>query len=255
MVLDSGANINIFNNAEFLTNIKTGKGRRVNTTASSFACKQIGQLCEELECLPLPTDGYHYRADGIANLLSLAIVSETKRVVMDTKVDNAFYVFNTDGSYVRFGKCEITNLYCLKVGEPQAVALAHVTVEGQSAKYSNIDTNRALAARNLQEILASPSNCDLANAVDNNVIGRNGFTRRDIKLANEIYGRDVAALKRKTTKKGSKMQNEDEVTDLPAHIIKNYSSVSLYIDVMHVNRITFLIGTSKHIGLIQCVCI
>ena len=60
-------------------------------------------------------------------------------------------VFNTDGSYVRFGKCDDTNLYCLKVGETYAAALAHVTVEGQSAKYSNIDMNWVLAARNLQD--------------------------------------------------------------------------------------------------------
>ena len=37
--------------------------------------------------------------------------------------------------------------------------------------------------------------------------------------------------------------------------MKNYSKVSLYIDVMHVNDIMFLMGVSKHIGLVQCVCI
>ena len=37
--------------------------------------------------------------------------------------------------------------------------------------------------------------------------------------------------------------------------MKNYSQVSLYIDIMHVNGIMFLVGVSKHIGLIQCVCI
>ena len=62
-------------------------------------------------------------------------------------------------------------------------------------------------------------------------------------------------MKGKTTKKSSKMPNEDEVTDLPPHIVKSYSIVSLYIDVMHVNCIAFLKGTSKHIGIIQCVCI
>lgn len=96
---------------------------------------------------------------------------------------------------------------------------------------------------------------NLANAVDKNVIGRNEFTRRDIRLANKIYGRDVAGLKGKTTNESSKMPNEDGVDNVPPHIIENYSIVSLYIYVMHVDRITFLIGTSKHIGLIQCVYI
>ena len=51
------------------------------------------------------------------------------------------------------------------------------------------------------------------------------------------------------------MPNPDQVWDVPSHIAKNYSKVSLYIDVMHVNDIMFLVGVSKLIGLIQCVCI
>ena len=62
-------------------------------------------------------------------------------------------------------------------------------------------------------------------------------------------------MKGKPTKKPSKMPNPDEVRDVPQHIVKNYSKVSLYIDVMHVNGIMYLVGVSKHIGLVQCVCI
>ena len=62
-------------------------------------------------------------------------------------------------------------------------------------------------------------------------------------------------MKGKTTKKPSKMPNPDEVRDVPQHIVKNYSKVSLYIDVIHVNNIMFLVGVSRHIGLVQCVCI
>ena len=51
------------------------------------------------------------------------------------------------------------------------------------------------------------------------------------------------------------MPNTNEVQDIPSYIVKNYSKVSLYIDVMHVNGIIFLVGASKHIGLIQCVYI
>ena len=107
----------------------------------------------------------------------------------------------------------------------------------------------------LQEVLASPSDYDLANAVENNIVGSTPFTRRDIRIATLIHGQDVAALKGKITKRPSKMPNRDEITDLPSNIVKNYSQVSLYIDVMHDNGIMFLVGVSKHIGLIQCVCI
>ena len=104
-------------------------------------------------------------------------------------------------------------------------------------------------------MLASPSDYDLANAVKNNVVGTTPCTRRDIRIATVIHRRDVAALKEKTTKKQSKIPNANEVRDIPSHIIKNYSKVNLYIDVMHVNGIMFLVVASRHIGLIQCVFI
>lgn len=70
-----------------------------------------------------------------------------------------------------------------------------------------------------------------------------------------IHRCDVTILKRKTPKKPNKMPNPDEVRDIPSHIVKNYSKVSLYINVIHVNSIMFLVGVSSHIGLIQCVYI
>ena len=51
------------------------------------------------------------------------------------------------------------------------------------------------------------------------------------------------------------MPNPDEVRDVPQHIVQNYSKVNLYIGVMHVSVIIFLVGVSKHIGFVQCVCI
>ena len=107
----------------------------------------------------------------------------------------------------------------------------------------------------MQEVLTSPSDYDLANTVENNVVGSTPFTRRNIRIATVINGRDVAALKGKTTKKPSKMPNADEGRDILFHIVKNYPKVNLYIDVMHVDGIMFLVGASRHISLIQCVCI
>ena len=47
------------------------------------------------------------------------------------------------------------------------------------------------------------------------------------------------------------MPDTDEIRDIPPHIIKNNSNVSLYIDVIHINGIMFLVGTLKHIGFVQ----
>jgi hypothetical protein len=137
------------------------------------------------------------------------------------------------------------------------MVLAHQTVKGKSARFSAIDCRRAEKLRNLLEVLlACPSDMDLANAVKHNIIGNNPFTGWDIRIAKQIYGPDVPAMKGKTVENKSKMPGEDEITDLPLNIIKEYYDVHLSIDdVMHVNEIRFLISYSKHIGLLQTYCV
>ena len=51
------------------------------------------------------------------------------------------------------------------------------------------------------------------------------------------------------------MIDTEDIGDLPQHIIKDYSEISLYIDIMHANSIMFLVSASNHIGLIQYVCV
>jgi hypothetical protein len=133
--------------------------------------------------------------------------------------------------------------------------MAHQTVKGESAHFSAIDCRRAAKVRELQEALACPSDFDLANAIEHNVIGNNPFTRRDVRIAKKIFGPDVPAMKGKTVKRKSKMPREDDITDIPHTIMKEYSEVHLSIDIMHVNGIKFLISHSKHIGLLQTYCV
>jgi hypothetical protein len=68
---------------------------------STFHVKDIGEICDNLKSLPLPSEGCYYYPKGVANILSLALLAKTKRVVMDTAIENAFYVFNEDGSYIK----------------------------------------------------------------------------------------------------------------------------------------------------------
>jgi hypothetical protein len=131
--------------------------------------------------LPLPSEGYYYYPKGVANILSLAMIAETKRVVMDTAIDNAVYVFNEDCTYIRFSRTP-NGMYCIDIDKDKDdhVVMAHQTVKGESAHFSAINCRRAAKVWELQEVLACPSDIDLANAAEHNVIGNNPFTRRDI---------------------------------------------------------------------------
>ena len=78
----------------------------------------MGRLASNLKSLPLPTTGFYFQPNGIANIISLSLLSDTHRIVMDTDVENAFYVFNrTDGTYMKYTRCATSNLYTYVVGE------------------------------------------------------------------------------------------------------------------------------------------
>jgi hypothetical protein len=242
IALDSGSSIQIFKDAFLLTDIQTDHKRSigVRTTDSNFRINSIGNLCDDLNALPLPSEGYYFYPTGVANILSLAMIAETKRVLIDTAIDNAIYVFNEDGTYVRFSKTP-NGMYCINIttDDDHHIVMAHQTVKGESAHFSAIDCRRAAKVRDLQEALACPSDFDLANAIEHNVIGNNPFTRRDVRIANKRFGPDVPAMKGKTVKGKSKMPREDDISDIPSNIVEEYSDVHLSIDIMHVNGIKF----------------
>ena len=87
-----------------------------------------------------------------------------------------------------------------------------------------------------------PSEEDLINAIENNVIGHNEYRRRDVINANKLWGKDIATLKGKTTRKKSKLPREDEAIDIPSPIVERYKDgLTLSIDIMHVSKICFLV--------------
>jgi hypothetical protein len=181
IALDSGSSIHIFKDSFLLTDIHSDDKRSigVRTTDSNFRVNNIGRLCDDLNTLPLPSEGYYYYPKGVANILSLAMIAETKRVVMDSAIDNAIYVFNEDGSYIRFAETP-NGMFCIDINtdNDDHVVMAHQTVKGESAHFSAIDCRRAAKVRDLQEGLACPSDFDLANAIEHNVIGNNPFEKR-----------------------------------------------------------------------------
>lgn len=141
---------------------------------------------------------------------------------MDTSIDNAFYVFDAKGKYLRFYNCPATNLYRLDIKEAttDGALLSMITVEDNAKEYSSLDCTRARKIRELQHILACPADDDLANAIENNVIGNTNFGQRDIHIAAEVFGPSVPSLKGKTVQQKSKLPCEDEPISVPPTIVE-----------------------------------
>ena len=104
--------------------------------------------------------------------------------------------------------------------------------------------------RELQERLGFPSDVTLANAIEYNVLGTCQYIRRDIRIANKIFGPSKGSLKGKSTACKGKMDTQDRVMeDVPPEVINEYRNVHLYIDTMFVNGTAFLTAISRHIRM------
>ena len=98
LILDSGANIHIINNPSFLSCIRSCIGQWINTTGSHKKYKQTGRLCETFKPLPLPDSGYLYQPNSIGNIVSLSLLFDSHRIMMDTDV--RIHSISTTGTMV-----------------------------------------------------------------------------------------------------------------------------------------------------------
>ena len=132
--------MNLFSNEKLLENITTAPEllNSIKTASdSNFRPTGVGQLTSDLDGIPLLKGPYYLTKSNASNLLSLSQLSERFRVFMDTSIDDAFYIFDSNNNYLRFGKCNSSRLYRLDLkesndeGKPeQEYLMSLVTVKG-----------------------------------------------------------------------------------------------------------------------------
>ena len=256
IAMDCGASISVFVNLSLLQRIqKLIHSILVHCGAAKFRNSHMGDLHSSLWHLPLPRTGYYAYPNGVANLLSLAHVSNEYRVYYDSWVEQAFYIFHRDGTYIKFTQ-QKNGLYLYHIGEDKEESF-HVgaTVKEEQGKYSHLDNRKATLARRIQEKLCLPSDVDLGNAIDSGCLPDCGITKRSIRIATNIYGKSNFAIEGKSMQRKQKTFDEEFCEEIPEHLIREYGEVTLFVDIMHVNGLAFLVSTAKHLGFIQCICI
>jgi len=179
-----------------------------------------------------------YFEEGIANILSLNNVKKKYRVTYDSTASDCFEVHRADGTKHIFKPSKKGLLYSSVNNNIFLVT----TIEDKINKYSIREYSNAKKARELQNIIGRPSNQDLINYVESNMIPNCPITKQDILRAEDIFGPNLESVKGKTT---HTMQEHVQVNldDLPKEIMEKHSDVTLAIDVMFINRIPFVITT------------
>ena len=185
-----------------------------------------------------------YHPQGIANILSLSrFKARGYHVTYDSSNGNEFRVVKPDGTARIFteSECGLYYMDTLTTG-----TLLVNTVADNRSKYTNRDYSRAIAARQLQQIMGRPSTRNFLHLVENNLLPNCPITRRDILAAEDIFGPDVGSLKGKTVCRTTP-RVELHLVDIPPDIMSQYNNITLCGDIMFVNRIPFFVTISRHI--------
>ena len=94
-----------------------------------------------------------------------------------------------DGKYLRFQRDHKSNLYYMDISKENVEEHCYFnTAKKGKSLFSILDRKRAEVVKALQANCAFPSNEDFINALECNSIEGVDFGRRDVNIANEIYG-------------------------------------------------------------------
>jgi hypothetical protein len=215
ILLDSQSTIDVFANRNLLKNIrKSEKPMIIHCTAGVVQTHLIGTL-----------PGYGtvwYHPTGIANILSLARVREAGYIVTYSSKDgNVFTVTKPDGIARVFKQSEKGLFYLDTRLDRNVDATFVTTVANKEYKYSHRDHSQAVLARKDQRIIGRPSTPQFLSILRNNLL-----------LNCPIRAHDAMAA---------------YITEIPPHIFERYQNVIVAVDIMYINRTTFLVTISRNI--------
>ena len=118
------------------------------------------------------------------------------------------------------------------------------TVQGNEELYSQRQIQEAKKARDLYAKVGYPSAREFQQIISQNLILNCPVTVIDVARAEKIYGKDIHALKVKTTRSKPKQVVIDYM-EMPKNILESNKNITLSIEIMFVNKIPFVTTISR----------
>ena len=235
LLLDSCSTVCLISDSRLLHNIhRAEKSMTVQCNAGTRTTRHMGWI----GTFPEPV---WYDPGGAANIMSLHIMKRYYHVTYDSDGDDAFVVTTEQGRTMRFTPTE-KGLYAC-TNDTNEWAFVN-TVAEEKSKLSKRALKDAALARRVQNIIMFPGTQAYAKIADHNLIPNCPVTRADIIAAENIYGPNINALKGKTVKRPG-VQVKPEIDNVPPEILAEHKSITLEVDIMFVNKMPFLITTSR----------
>ena len=232
ILLDSCAQISLFNNANPLSNITT--------------------IDEDIFISGINNNGEFIRTNytGKYNNISkfnILISNKVKRNVIyladivknyNTKWDHKNQIFTIIGDNDNKLKFKIIH---------DVLCMIHNYQPDYQVLFTNNEKRRAELVKEIQRKLAYESDSGLSLAIKQSAISNLPVTSKDIKNARSLFGPDIAAIKGKSTTSRTKItqfETSDKLED---------KSLQLYMDIMYINKDPYLITISKPMNLTTAI--
>ena len=180
---------------------------------------------------------------GVANILSFHNVQKHYRITYDNGEKDMFIVHLTDSDVMQFLPSG-NGLYHLDTSPSHRGYSFVTTVKNQAAQYTPRGFEQAKIARRVENIIMRPGAQRFTKLVINNQIRNCPVERRHIQAAEDIFGPNIGSLKGKTPQRT--IQHVTASTDpVPPEIIQKHGRVTISIDLMYINRVPFVITSSR----------
>lgn len=237
LLLDSQSTIDLICNSSLVTDIHDIDTPIIlNTNAGSMVVKKQATM---------PDYGLvYFSEEAMANVISLANMSKKYHVQYDSAKEDAIIVTH--------GECKAkfirtkSGLYAKKIKMADVATCMVETVKENENFYTPRQISRAKRARELINALGYPSISDVKNILKMNSIRNCPVTLEDVILAENIYGKNIASLKGKTTRKKPEVVINDNV-EIPQELKIAQRDIGLCVDVMYVQGMPFLTTVSKNV--------
>ena len=174
---------------------------------------------------------------AITNIISLKNLIRQYRVTYDSKDEHFVVHRESAGKPNMLFKMHESGLHYFKPRDPEFVFVNTVAINKQP--FTQREIKRAEVAKALYSKLMYPSLKDFKWVIQSNQIKDCPVTTRDVDVAHKIWGKNVAALKGKTTR-SKPIPVSGDIVKIPKELSKLHKEVFLTADIFFVNKYPFL---------------